>query len=81
MLVFNQDLRFPMHLPLIGDRLGGALFYDAGNVFPSVREISLRTAPPVPDARTCNGAEWPANHGVPDQLHERAELFFAHRGI
>jgi outer membrane protein assembly complex protein YaeT len=48
LLVFNQDLRFPMHLPLIGNRLGGAVFYDAGNVFPSVRTISLRTSPPVP---------------------------------
>jgi outer membrane protein insertion porin family len=48
LLVFNQDLRFPMHLPFIGDRLGGALFYDAGNVFPSVRKISLRTSPPTP---------------------------------
>jgi outer membrane protein insertion porin family len=48
LVVFNQDLRFPMHLPLIGDRLGGAVFYDAGNVFPSVKTISFRTAPPVP---------------------------------
>jgi outer membrane protein insertion porin family len=47
-LIFNQDLRFPMHLPLIGDRLGGALFYDAGNVFPSIRKFTLRTAPPAP---------------------------------
>jgi outer membrane protein insertion porin family len=47
-LIFNQDLRFPMHLPLIGDRLGGAIFYDAGNVFPSIREITLRTKPPAP---------------------------------
>jgi outer membrane protein insertion porin family len=47
-LIFNQDLRFPMHLPLIGDRLGGAIFYDAGNVFPSIREITLRTRPPAP---------------------------------
>jgi outer membrane protein assembly complex protein YaeT len=47
-LIFNQDLRFPMHLPLIGDRLGGAVFYDAGNVFASIRKISLRTAPPAP---------------------------------
>jgi len=47
-LIFNQDLRFPMHLPLIGNRLGGAVFYDAGNVFPSIREISLRIAPPTP---------------------------------
>jgi outer membrane protein assembly complex protein YaeT len=48
MLVFNQDLRFPMHLPLIGDRLGGAVFYDAGNVFPNIRKISLRTSPLAP---------------------------------
>jgi len=47
-LIFNQDLRFPMHLPLIGNRLGGAVFYDAGNVFPSIRKISLRTAPAAP---------------------------------
>jgi outer membrane protein assembly complex protein YaeT len=47
-LVFNQDLRFPMHLPLIGDRLGGAVFYDAGNVFSSIRKISFRYAPAVP---------------------------------
>ncbi len=47
-LIFNQDLRFPMHLPLIGDRLGGAVFYDAGNVFPSIRKITFRTAPPAP---------------------------------
>jgi outer membrane protein assembly factor BamA len=47
-LIFNQDLRFPMHLPLIGDRLGGAIFYDAGNVFPSIREITLRTSSPLP---------------------------------
>ena len=53
-LIFNQDLRFPMHLPLIGDRLGGALFYDAGNVFPSIRKISLRTAPPAPTFDAAN---------------------------
>jgi pimeloyl-ACP methyl ester carboxylesterase len=55
MLVFNQDLRFPMHLPLIGDRLGGAVFYDAGNVFPSIREITLRTSAPVPTIGTIMG--------------------------
>lgn len=47
-LIFNQDLRFPMHLPLIGDRLGGAVFYDAGNVFPSIRKMSFRLSPPTP---------------------------------
>jgi outer membrane protein insertion porin family len=48
LLIFNQELRFPMHLPLVGNRLGGAVFYDAGNVFTSVRDITLRTAPPAP---------------------------------
>ncbi|MCU1343696.1 MAG: surface antigen [Candidatus Acidoferrum typicum] len=52
LLVFNQDLRFPMHLPFIGNRLGGAVFYDAGNVFPSIRKISFRTSPPVPTLGT-----------------------------
>lgn len=55
MLIFNQDLRFPMHLPLIGDRLGGALFYDAGNVFPSIRDITLRTSAPTPTIGTLPG--------------------------
>jgi outer membrane protein insertion porin family len=53
-LIFNQDLRFPMHLPLIGDRLGGAVFYDAGNVFPSIRTITLRTTPPAPTFSASN---------------------------
>ncbi|MGH9680990.1 MAG: BamA/OMP85 family outer membrane protein, partial [Candidatus Acidiferrales bacterium] len=56
MLVFNQDLRFPMHLPLIGDRLGGAIFYDAGNVFSNVRQITLRAAPPLPVLGSTTGA-------------------------
>ncbi len=55
MIVFNQDLRFPMHLPLIGDRLGGAVFYDAGNVFPSIRDVSLRIAPPAPTIGNATG--------------------------
>ena len=54
MLIFNQDLRFPMHLPLIGDKLGGAVFYDAGNVFPSIRTITFRTAPPAPTFSATN---------------------------
>jgi len=53
-LIFNQDLRFPMHLPLIGNRLGGAVFYDAGNVFPSIRKISLRISPPAPTFNASN---------------------------
>lgn len=45
MLVFNQELRFPMNLPRIGTKLGGALFYDAGNVFSRLGTITARTSP------------------------------------
>ncbi len=49
MIVFNQELRFPMHLPLVGSHLGGALFYDAGNVFSDIQHVSLRYTPlPLP---------------------------------
>ena len=33
MLVFNQELHFPMKLPFVGSKLGGTLFYDGGNVY------------------------------------------------
>ena len=45
-LVFNQELRFPMNLPFIGNRLGGTLFYDGGNVYTDVNEISFRWKAP-----------------------------------
>jgi outer membrane protein assembly factor BamA len=48
MLVFNQQLQFPMRLPWIGNRAGGAVFYDAGNIFSSWGQVSLRTAPALP---------------------------------
>jgi outer membrane protein assembly factor BamA len=47
-LIFNQELRFPLKLPIIGTRLGGALFYDGGNVYSRLGRISLRWAPPEP---------------------------------
>src|SRR5487761_357209 len=50
MLTFNNELRFPMHLPFIGSRLGGAIFYDAGNVFSDIHHISLRYDPLPPPA-------------------------------
>lgn len=49
MLVFNQELRFPMRLPFIGGRVGGAIFYDAGGVFTRANRITLRRVPPEPD--------------------------------
>jgi outer membrane protein insertion porin family len=40
-LIFNQELRFPMRLPFIGNRLGGTVFYDGGNVYSDVDHINL----------------------------------------
>jgi outer membrane protein assembly factor BamA len=45
-----------MHLPLLGDSLGGAIFYDAGNVFTNIRNITLRSSPPVPTIGTVTNA-------------------------
>jgi outer membrane protein assembly factor BamA len=75
MLVFNQQLQFPMRLPWIGDRVSGAIFYDAGNVFSSVGQITLRSAPATPVFAP----------GEPNiclyQLQQRAELLLAHGGL
>lgn len=48
LLIFNQELRFPMRLPLLGTRLGGAVFYDAGNVYSRASRVSLRWRAPKP---------------------------------
>ena len=45
LLVFNQELRFPMKLPFIGNRLGGTLLYDGGNVYSDVNHISFAWKP------------------------------------
>jgi outer membrane protein assembly factor BamA len=48
LLVLNQEFRFPMRLPFLGTSLGGALFYDAGNVYSRLTRISFRTHLPAP---------------------------------
>jgi outer membrane protein insertion porin family len=48
LLAFNQELRFPMKLPYIGNRLGGTLFYDAGNVYRDLEHISFAWKSPSP---------------------------------
>jgi outer membrane protein insertion porin family len=48
LLAFNQEIRFPMKLPLIGNRLGGAVFYDGGNVYSDIHHVSLRYTPLPP---------------------------------
>jgi outer membrane protein insertion porin family len=40
-MIFNQELHFPMKLPFVGNRLGGTVFYDGGNVYRDVSHISL----------------------------------------
>ncbi len=45
LLAFNQELRFPMKLPFIGNRLGGTLLYDGGNVYSDVNHISFASKP------------------------------------
>ena len=48
MLVFNQEFRFPMRLPYIGTQLGGAVFYDGGNVYSRLDRITFRAYSPKP---------------------------------
>jgi len=48
MLILNQELRFPLRVPYAGTKIGGALFYDGGNVYSRVERITLRWAPPKP---------------------------------
>ena len=48
MLVLNQEFRFPMRLPYFGTSLGGALFYDGGNVYSRASRISFRSSLPKP---------------------------------
>jgi outer membrane protein insertion porin family len=48
LLAMNQEVRFPMHLPFIGSALGGAIFYDGGNVFSQLSRVTFRYRPPTP---------------------------------
>ena len=48
LLVLNQEFRFPMRLPFLGTQLGGALFYDGGNVYSRTSRISFRASLPRP---------------------------------
>jgi len=48
LLVFNQEFRFPMRLPWVGNKIGGTIFYDGGNVFSRVNKINLHWSSPKP---------------------------------
>ena len=49
LLVFNQEMRFPLRLPYTDGHAGGALFYDAGNVYTRASQITFRSTPPPND--------------------------------
>jgi outer membrane protein assembly factor BamA len=61
MLVLNQEFRFPMRLPFIGTSLGGAFFYDGGNVYSRLTRISFRTMLPSPTFALQNPAQPPGS--------------------
>lgn len=48
LIIMNQEFRFPMRLPYLGTALGGALFYDGGNVYSRPGRIALRWSSPQP---------------------------------
>jgi outer membrane protein assembly factor BamA len=48
MLVLNQEFRFPMRLPFVGTAVGGTIFYDGGNVYSRLSQISFRSMLPSP---------------------------------
>ncbi len=47
-MIFNQELRFPLKLPFAGTGLGGTLFYDGGNTYSRLSNITFRWSPPEP---------------------------------
>ena len=64
-LVLKQEFRFPMRLPFIGTSLGGAFFYDGGNVYSRLSRISFRTNLPSPTFALQNPSQSPSPTNVP----------------
>jgi outer membrane protein assembly complex protein YaeT len=48
LLVLNNELRFPLRLPRLGEQVGGAVFYDAGNAFSRLSQMTFRVTPRSP---------------------------------
>jgi outer membrane protein insertion porin family len=64
-LVLNQEFRFPMRLPFVGTSLGGAIFYDGGNVFSRLSRIDFRATLPSPTFGLQNPALPPSATNLP----------------
>jgi outer membrane protein insertion porin family len=73
LLVLNQEFRFPMRLPYFGTSLGGALFYDGGNVYSRLSRISFRSSTPAPTFDTSNPANATCLTNCSNELN-----YFAH---
>jgi outer membrane protein insertion porin family len=56
MLILNQEFRFPMRLPYLGTSLGGAIFYDGGNVYSRLSRVTFRAYSPAPTFNPANPA-------------------------
>jgi outer membrane protein insertion porin family len=65
MLILNQEFRFPMRLPFVGTSLGGAIFYDGGNVYSRLSRISFRAMLPAPTFTLPNPALPPGPANLP----------------
>ena len=65
MLILNQEFRFPMRLPFVGTSLGGAIFYDGGNVYSRLSRISFRSMLPAPTFTLQNPALPPGPTNLP----------------
>lgn len=46
LVIFNQELHFPLKLPKLGSKVGGTLLYDVGNVYSDLDHVNLRWSPP-----------------------------------
>ncbi len=73
MLILNQEFRFPMRLPFVGTSLGGAIFYDGGNVYSRLSRISFRAMLPAPTFKL-----GPTNLPVCDTNCTNELNYFAH---
>jgi outer membrane protein assembly factor BamA len=73
LLVLNQEFRFPMRLPYFGTSLGGAFFYDGGNVYSRLSRISFRSSTAAPTFDTSNPANATCLTNCSNELN-----YFAH---
>jgi len=76
----EPGIPFPMRLPFIGTSLGGAIFYDGGNVYSRLSRISFHGMLPEPTFALQNPA-LPRDHeraGVRHELHQRTQLLCSH---